>query len=62
MNVDAILDRALSGKRVSNEEGVFLYEQAPLESLGVVANELNLQKNPRSGIEATFVVDFSIHV
>ncbi len=61
MQVEAILDKALEGRRVSLEEGVRLYEEADLFELGAAANELNIRKNPRAGQQATFIVDRNIN-
>ena len=55
-SVQTILEEALDGKRVSVDEGVKLYYEADLFELGVVANELNLRKNPESlFIETSFL-------
>ena len=60
-DVQTILEKALDGKRISIEEGVRLYHEASLFDLGVVANELNLRKNPESKHRATFLVDRNIN-
>lgn len=59
--VDEILERALAGDRVTVEEGVRLYYEADLFDLGMVANQLCLQKNPGADKRATFVVDRNIN-
>ena len=59
--VETILDKALDGKRLSIEEGARLYHEASLFDLGVVANELNLRKNPDAKHRATFLVDRNIN-
>src|SRR3990167_9573570 len=61
MTVQDILQKAWDGQRVSVEEGVQLYHEADLFDLGIVADELNLQKNPDSKTRATFVVDRNIN-
>ena len=61
MPVDAILEKAWEGKRISLEEGQQLYHEADLFELGLVANELNLRKNPESVSRATFIVDRNIN-
>lgn len=61
MTVHDILRKALDGGRVTNEEGARLYAEAPLHELGMVANRLNLQKNPKAGAQATFLVDRNIN-
>ncbi len=61
MNVQDILEKALQGERVSLEEGVKLYHEADLFDLGIVADELNVRKNPESKTRATFVVDRNIN-
>jgi len=40
-----LLEKALNKERLSEEEAVFLYKNAPLSALGYVANELNKEKN-----------------
>ncbi len=57
----AILQKALDGQRVSIQEGVRLYHEVDLFELGVVADELNLRKNPESRHRATFLVDRNIN-
>ncbi len=61
MTVQALLNKALFGKRISVEEGVRLYHDADLFELGRAADELNLRKNPESKTRATFVVDRNIN-
>jgi cyclic dehypoxanthinyl futalosine synthase len=61
MTVQAILKKAWDGQRVSVAEGVQLYHEADLFELGVVADELNLRKNPESRHRATFLVDRNIN-
>ncbi len=61
MTVHDILEKALQGERITLEEGVRLYHEADLFDLGIVADELNLRKNPESKTRATFVVDRNIN-
>ena len=61
MTIEAILEKALNGQRVTLEEGARLYSEAPLHELGMIANQLNLQKNPESAHRATFLVDRNIN-
>jgi cyclic dehypoxanthinyl futalosine synthase len=61
VNVHDILEKALQGVRVSNAEGVRLFEEADIFDLATTANALNLQKNPESKRRATFVVDRNIN-
>ena len=61
MTVQDILEKAFQGERISLDEGACLYEEADLFELGIVADELNLRKNPESKTRATFVVDRNIN-
>ena len=61
MTIHDVLKKALDGERISLEEGVRLYEEAELSDLGIVADELNLRRNPESNARATFVVDRNIN-
>src|SRR3990167_2205010 len=61
MTIQAILEKALEGKRITLEEGVRLYHEGDLFELGFTANELNLRKNPDASWRATFVVDRNIN-
>lgn len=61
MSIQAILKKAWDGERISVAEGVQLYHEADLFELGVVADELNLRKNPESKYRATFLVDRNIN-
>jgi len=42
--VSFLLEKALNKERLTEEEAVFLYKNAPLSALGYVANELNKEK------------------
>ena len=46
MNVNILLQRALTGEFLSAEEGVFLFKNAPLSELMYVGNEMRLQRTP----------------
>src|SRR3989338_2195047 len=61
MTVQDILQKAWDGRRISLDEGARLYQEADLFELGIVANELNLRRNPESKFRATFVVDRNIN-
>ncbi len=43
--VSFLLEKALNGDRITEEEAVYLYKYAPISALGHVANELNKRKN-----------------
>ncbi|MGC8677131.1 MAG: aminofutalosine synthase MqnE [Hydrogenobaculum sp.] len=43
--VSFLLEKALNKERLTEEEAIFLYKNAPLSALGYVANELNKEKN-----------------
>ncbi len=59
--IQDIFKRALNGQRISLSEGTRLFHEADLFDLGIVADELNLRKNPESKTRATFVVDRNIN-
>jgi len=58
-SVDLILNKVLDQKRISVEEGLILFEFAPLLDLGEVAQELRNRRYPRD--EVTFVIDRNIN-
>ena len=59
MNVTTILNKAREGQRISFEEGVFLYESAPLAELGATANHIrNTKSDPKT---VTYLVDRNIN-
>lgn len=60
-SVETILDKALERKRISLEEGEFLFSTASLYELGSVANTLTNQRVEGSDLYATFVVDRNIN-
>ena len=59
MNVDALLERAAAGGRLSLEEGITLYRQAPLHDLGAAAHTRRTQLHP--GNEVSYVIDTTIN-
>jgi len=60
-SVDAILARALDGKRVTAKEGAVLFTEANLFELGAAANAIAEKKNPSMKTRVTFVVDRNIN-
>jgi aminodeoxyfutalosine synthase len=48
MNMKTIESKALSGVRLSDEDALWLYDYAPLDQLGILANKINLAKNGRA--------------
>lgn len=44
-DVSFLLEKALNKERLTEEEAIYLYKNAPLSALGYVANELNKEKN-----------------
>ena len=57
--VDRVLDRAASGGRLSQEEGLLLYHEAPLHDLGAAAHARRTQLYP--GNEVSYVIDTTIN-
>lgn len=58
-DVDSILQKAVDGERVSFAEGVFLYQEAPLDVLADAAHQIRSQKtDPRI---VTYLVDRNIN-
>lgn len=55
MTTQAILKDILNGKRLSREEGLFLFRNADVLELGEVANEMRFRKNPQPIV--TYVID-----
>jgi aminodeoxyfutalosine synthase len=45
LDFDSISKKALSGKRISEAEALWLYKSAPLRKLGYLAHQLNVSKN-----------------
>jgi len=59
MQVETILRKALDGERVTFDEALVLYEEAPLDALASVAHELRCRKtDPRV---VTYLVDRNIN-
>src|SRR5438128_9089124 len=58
-NVNAILDKAISGQRISLDEGVALMEQADLNALGRAALAVRQRLHPEP--IATYVIDRNIN-
>ncbi len=56
MNVESLLSRALNREFLSIEEGVFLYEKAPLSELMTVGNELRKFQKKNSN-KVTWIID-----
>lgn len=54
-----VLKKALSGKRITGEEGVALLGQAPLHALGEIAHKLRLRKADPNIV--TYVIDRNIN-
>lgn len=59
MEVIEILNRRLAGGRLTEEESLFLYEQASLEQLGAAAHQVRQQLHPDS--QVTFVIGRNIN-
>ncbi|NPA90988.1 MAG: dehypoxanthine futalosine cyclase [Chloroflexi bacterium] len=59
MSVDKILHRAERGERISFEEALTLYTQAPLDALGEVAHRIRLRKTDPQVV--TYLVDRNIN-
>jgi aminodeoxyfutalosine synthase len=54
MKLAEVMERVDGGERLSVEQGVFLYKEAPLEALGALANRIRERKN---GNNATYVIN-----
>ena len=54
-----LLERAILGHRISREEGLLLYQEAPLALLGRAADEIRRRLHPENW--GTFVVDRNIN-
>ncbi|MCS7082016.1 MAG: cyclic dehypoxanthinyl futalosine synthase [Bacteroidota bacterium] len=55
----SILDRALDEDRLSLEEGLLLYERAPLSELMLAAHELRMRKHPERVV--TWIIDRNVN-
>lgn len=58
-SVDAILSRAVQGKRISAAEAAFLLEKAPLAELGAAADERRRQLHPDGKV--TYIVERNVN-
>jgi cyclic dehypoxanthinyl futalosine synthase len=58
-SVAELLERAAAGGRLSYEEGVRVYREAPLHDLGAAAHERRTQMHP--GNEVSYVIDTTIN-
>lgn len=59
MQVDALLERAATGGRLDLAEGIFLYENAPLNSLGAAADRRRRALHPDGVV--TYIVDRNVN-
>ncbi len=60
MQIEEIGHKVLSGKRISSNEGLFLYEHAPLPYLMQIANEIRLRIHPEKVV--TWQIDRNINI
>jgi menaquinone biosynthesis protein, SCO4550 family len=60
MNLSTIYKKALDLKDISLEEGVFLFQNAPLEEIIFVANEIRKKHKP--GNEVTWMIDRNVNI
>ncbi|MGD0712370.1 MAG: cyclic dehypoxanthinyl futalosine synthase [Bacteroidales bacterium] len=60
MNSEHILEKALSLKFLSKEEGLFIYENASIAVLMFVANEIRKKKVP--GNKVTWLIDRNVNI
>jgi cyclic dehypoxanthinyl futalosine synthase len=59
LSIDELLEKAANGARLSYDEGVLLYEAAPLHALGAAANRRRASLYP--GNDVTYVIDTTIN-
>ena len=59
MSVADLLDRAATGGRLSFDEGLRVYREAPLHELGAAAHARRFQLYPT--IDVTYVIDTTIN-
>ncbi len=59
MSINALLERAANGGRLSYDEGVRLYKEAPLHDLGAAAHHRRMQLYPTNDV--TYVIDTTIN-
>ena len=55
MTVEGLQEKVRKGKRITQEEGLFLLRNLELLDLGALANEIRFQKNPERSV--TYVID-----
>jgi cyclic dehypoxanthinyl futalosine synthase len=58
-NIQPILDKALSGERISSGDATALLESRDFASIGAVANEIRERKNPKDIV--TYIIDRNIN-
>lgn len=59
MSVASLLEKAATGGRLTFDEGVGIYEEAPLHDLGAAANHRRFALHP--GDDVTYVIDTTIN-
>jgi cyclic dehypoxanthinyl futalosine synthase len=59
MSIQAILDRAADGGRITPEEALLLYTEAPLHALGQAADSVRRRRYPDN--VATYIIDRNIN-
>ncbi len=59
MSVASLLEKAATGGRLTFDEGVRIYEEAPLHELGAAANHRRFALHP--GDDVTYVIDTTIN-
>jgi cyclic dehypoxanthinyl futalosine synthase len=59
MNVDALLERAVTGGRIDLAEGIFLFERAGFHELGAAADEIRRRLHPEGRV--TYIVDRNVN-
>ncbi len=58
-DIDYLFDKVISGERLSSEEALFLFENADINTLGILANYIRKRKHPDDIV--TFVVDRNVN-
>jgi cyclic dehypoxanthinyl futalosine synthase len=59
LSIDGLLDRAANGGRLTYDEGVRLYKEAPLHDLGAAAHHRRMSLYPTNDV--TYVIDTTIN-
>src|SRR5437588_11021198 len=59
MNIDRITDNVRRGERVSGDEALALYREAPTAALGRLADEIRARKHPEGIV--TYIVDRNVN-